>query len=436
MPRGDLAIGALIREARVRRGWSQATLARQLGVAEGRGPSGLDRGSVYRWERGRRVPDYWLPWILRVLDLEKAAAVPVAPTAGGTGGTGDTVASIVELARSDVDRRAFVQASSAYALAALALPDLDAIIRRVDDRSGPVGVGRGEVAAIRNMTKALGDAAAELGGGHVRHLAVRYLGEDVAGWLEGTYTASTGRELFTAAAELAHLVGWMAGDEGHQGLAQRYYAHSYRLAAEAGHAEVAATALRGMAVQAIDLGHRAAAVRLSEACVEQARTLDDPRATAYYQATLANAAALDGDRTTATSALTASATAIERSPATAGTSWAAHYSPGRWAHESGMILARLGDPEAAEEHLHLALDIHGLDRRRTRAIVLADLGALHLRQGNTDAALAAWEKFLDCADGLRSVKVTDALTDMRARLTRLRGLPAAEELNERAADIR
>ncbi|MGG7572883.1 hypothetical protein [Streptomyces sirii] len=48
---------------------------------------------------------------------------------------------------------------------------------------------------------------------------------------------------------------------------------------------------------------------------------------------------------------------------------------GRWAHESGMIISRLGDLDAAEEHLHLALDIHGLDRRRTRAIVLADLAA-------------------------------------------------------------
>lgn len=35
-------------------------------------------------------------------------------------------------------------------------------------------------------------------------------------------------------------------------------------------------------------------------CVNQAKNLDDPRAVAHYQATLANAAALDGDRPTAT----------------------------------------------------------------------------------------------------------------------------------------
>ncbi|MFB7338607.1 hypothetical protein ACFCZ6_00940 [Streptomyces hydrogenans] len=41
----------------------------------------------------------------------------------------------------------------------------------------------------------------------------------------------------------------------------------------------------------------------------------------------------------------------------------------------------LGDLDAAEEHLHLALGIHGLDRRRTRAMILAE------RQPETRPAL-------------------------------------------------
>ncbi len=337
-----------------------------------------------------------------------------------------------------MQRREFMAASSAYALSVLALPDLDAITRRTATAqagSPSVRVGKGEVAAVRQMTKVLGDAAAELGGGHARHLVVRYLTEDVAPWLGGSFTQAIGRELFAAVSQLVHLAGWMAGDEGNQGLAQRYYAHSFRLAAEAGDAELSATALRGMAVQAIDHGHRAAAVRLSEECVRRARALDDPRALAYYRTTLANAAALDGDRPTAASALAAAQSAIERSPAAPGESWAGHYSVGRWAHESGMILARLGDLDAAEEHLRHALDIHGLDRRRTRAIVLADLGQIRLQRGDIGAAVAGWHDFLDCADGIRSVKVHDAVQEMRARLDRLSGVPEVDGLSERAAAL-
>ncbi|WP_042434090.1 tetratricopeptide repeat protein [Streptacidiphilus anmyonensis] len=395
---------------------------------------------MYRWERGTRIPDYWKPWLVEVLELdeEPEPGPQQQPDLGvDHDQSGDTVASVIQLGGRDLERRQFLAATSAYALAALALPDLDAITRRTRAAAagGPVNVGRGEVLAIRQMATALGDTASELGGGHARHLAVRYLTQDVAPWLNGNYSEATGRELFVATSQLVHLAGWMAGDEGNQGLAQQYYAHSFRLAAEAGDPELSATALRGMAVQAIDLGHRAAAVRLSEECVHYAASIQDPRAVAYYQATLANAAALDGDRRTATAALAASETAIENAPKTPGESWAAHYSTGRWAHETGMILAQLGDLDAAQDHLHHALDIHGLDRRRTRAIVLADLGQVHLRRDDTDAALTTWNDFLDTAEGIRSVKVTTAVDEMRARLHRLRDVPAAVELDQRAATL-
>jgi hypothetical protein len=137
----------------------------------------------------------------------------------------------------------------------------------------------------------------------------------------------------------------------------------------------------------------------------------------------------------ATKHLAMSEAAIGKPAAAGGDSWAAHYSPGRWAHEFGMILSRLGDLDAAEEHLHLALDIHGLDRRRTRAIVLADLGGVCLRQGGMDGAMATWRDFLDSADGIRSVKVQAALQDMQVRLRRYSGVPEAQELRERAARV-
>ncbi|MEU0370860.1 tetratricopeptide repeat protein [Streptomyces sp. NPDC006283] len=426
-------IGELIRQACKARGWGPTKLARELGIAEGRGPHGLDRQSARRWMAGRRTPVYWLPYIVDVLGLD-AESVQAVQSVGPTGADVDTVASVLELGRSDVLRRNFLAATSAYALAALNLPDPESITRRVN-RTGAVRVGIGEVAAIRQMTKTLGDAAAELGGGHARHLAVRYLTEDVGPWLEGAYTERIGRALFAETSQLVHLAGWMAQDEGNEGLAQRYYAHAYRLAAEAGESELAATALRGLAVQAIELGPRyhAVALRLSERCVEEAQTLDDPRAVSYYQTTLADAAALDGDRRLATRALAASQTAIEKMPdAPPGDSWASHFSIGRWAHHSGMILSRLGDMDGATVHLHQALEIHGLDRRRSRAIVLADLGQVQLRQGDLDAALSTWTAFLDCAEGIRSVKITEATNGMHVRLDRYRHVPEVQEVRQRA----
>ncbi|MEU3633032.1 tetratricopeptide repeat protein [Streptomyces fradiae] len=366
----------------------------------------------------------WLPFIEQVLDID------LSEDNGGQ--FADAVTAVMLLGGTDVDRRQFLAASAAVGLAALDLPDAEAVTRRAN-RPGPVGVGMGEVTAVRTMTTTLGDAASELGGGHVRHLAVRYLTVDVKRWLDGRYTDRVGRELFAATSELVHLIGWMARDEGNQGLSQKYHLHSYRLAAEAGENELAATALRGLADQAIELGHIPTAVRLAEACEQRGRKLTNPKALAYYRNTYARAAAADGDHTTAAKLLTSAQAAIEHAPALPGQSWASHYSHGRWAHESGMIHAKLGDLAAAEEHLHLALDIHGLDRKRTRAIVLADLGHVQLKRGNTETALATWSEFLDCADGVQSVRINDGLTNIAARLPGTADSPAAAELGERIA---
>ncbi|MDT0413134.1 MULTISPECIES: tetratricopeptide repeat protein [unclassified Streptomyces] len=421
-------IGQRIRAAReARRPWcSQEKPADELSVARWGRTGFCDRQQVYRWEKDLRAPRVWLPFIEQVL------AIDLSEPKDGSATRVDTVTSVMLLGGSDVDRRQFLAASAAVGLAALEMPDAEAVLRRAN-RSGPLAVGKGEVAAIRTMTATLGDAASELGGGHARHLAVRYLTVDVARWLDGRYSEATGRELFAATSELVHLIGWMARDEGHQGLSQRYHVHSYRLAAEAGENELAATALRGLAEQALDLGHIPTAVRLAEACERRGRKLGNPKALAYYRNTYARAAAADGDHATAARLLTESQTAIERAPARPGQSWASHYSHGRWAHDSGMIHARLGDLGAAAEHLRLALDTHGLDRKRTRAIVLADLGHVQLKRGDTETALATWREFLDCAEGVRSVRIDDGLSNVAARLSGLPGTSAAAQLRERIA---
>ncbi|MFE7131395.1 tetratricopeptide repeat protein [Streptomyces sp. NPDC057638] len=342
-----------------------------------------------------------------------------------------------------MDRRSFLTTSGGGALAFLGIPDAEAVTRRVHSApEGAVRVGQGEVHAIGEMVKVLGDSAAEYGGGHVRHLAIGYLTHNVGPWLEGRYTETTGRQLYAATSRLSHLIGWMSHDHtdtsGTTATARAYYTHAYRLADEADDPELAATALRGLAVQAMDLGprHHPTALALAEKCVEHARHISDPRVSAYYQSTLAEAAALDGDHRLAARSLAHSQTSIERTADTpTGTSWASHFTIGRWAHASGMILARMGDLPAAQTQLHQALAVHGLDRRRSRAHVLGHLGTLHLRQGDLDGALTVWTEFLDTADGVHSTRIRDTAEEIRLRLTRYPHDPDAQALTQRATTL-
>lgn len=161
-----MTLGERIRAARQARRprCSQAKLADELSVARWGKAGFLDRQQVYRWETERRVPTEWLPFIEQVLQLDLSGENE-APFA-------DTVASVMCLGGRDVlDRRQFLTASAAVGLAALDLPDAEAVTRRAN-RPGPVAVGMGEVAAVRTMTTTLGDVASELGGGHARHLGV------------------------------------------------------------------------------------------------------------------------------------------------------------------------------------------------------------------------------------------------------------------------
>jgi hypothetical protein len=89
-------------------------------------------------------------------------------------------------------------------------------------------------------------------------------------------------------------------------------------------------------------------------------------------------------------------------------------------------------PSLRDDH---ALAIHGPYLGRTRAIALADLGHDHLRQDDAEAALATWGDFLDSAEGIRSVKVTEAAASMRARLHRVMHVPAAQKRDQRAAAL-
>ncbi|WP_234443820.1 helix-turn-helix domain-containing protein [Streptomyces sp. NRRL B-24484] len=425
-PRQPDAVGERIKQAREDADLTQPQLARRAGISESL-LAKVETG-------GRPATTTTIAAVARALAISPARLTGVSALDDGEV---DTVKSLLELGRmehgrseSDVLNRR--QALAAGALTALGLPDPDAVLRRLNAQTdATVRVGPGEVNAVRAMTRVLGDAAAELGGGTARQMAVTYLHGDVSRWLQGRWTENTGRQLYAATSEMVHLIGWMNQDAGHQNLAEDYYNHAYVLAGEAGDPELACTALRGRAIRAIDLHRPALAVRLAEQCVEQARGLD-PKALAYYETTLADAAALDGNRHLAMQYIAASQTHIERAADAPGASWASHFSIGRWAHHTGMILARLGDNTAAEDHLNRALDIHGLDRRRSRAIVLADLGTVRLRRDDQDGALTAWSEFLDTAAGVHSVKIRDAVVDLQARLERL-NTAAANELAQRAA---
>jgi len=158
---------------------------------------------------------------------------------------GDPIAWIIELGRDVMlDRRTAITAG-AYSLAAATTPAFPHSLAAPVSPSG--SAGQADVARIRQMTALFADLDDRHGGGHARTAIAAYLAHDVAPLLRGT-TGTARPDLFAAASQLTYLAAWMAADDGHSGLAQRYYVQAVRFADEAGDPLLRTTALRSMAV--------------------------------------------------------------------------------------------------------------------------------------------------------------------------------------------
>src|SRR2546421_346623 len=162
----------------------------------------------------------------------------------------DTLSALADLRRIDVDldRRQALRAA-VYSVAALAVPAAPWWARMAErgiSRSTGSGrrVGRGDVAAVRDMAELFSRMDQRHGGGHARTAVVQYLTSEVAAYLQGSFADDRVRwAMYSTASELAYLAGWMAFDNSEHALAQRYFTEAVRLAAEGDDGPMAAHVL-------------------------------------------------------------------------------------------------------------------------------------------------------------------------------------------------
>ncbi|MGW0858911.1 regulator, partial [Streptomyces sp. NPDC002690] len=135
--------------------------------------------------------------------------------------------------------------------------------QRQTERGPGQRVGNGDVAALRSVGELFRSLDHAYGGGHARQALIRYLEHEAEPMLRGSYTETTGRRLFAAAADLTRLAGWTSYDIAAHGLAQRYFVQALRLAQAAGDRAYGSYVLITMSRQAVYLGHGREAVQLA-----------------------------------------------------------------------------------------------------------------------------------------------------------------------------
>ncbi|WP_211588946.1 Tat pathway signal protein [Allorhizocola rhizosphaerae] len=446
-------LAAAIAEARWSHAQAAAALLRVAAEVGARELAAVSRSHVSHWVAGSH-PSGSAPALLaeafsrrlgRLVspeDLGLSAATDALPALDWNL---DTLAALADLGRVNVDvgRRSLLEAA-AYSVAALAVPDstwwTDMADRaKARTSSANRSVGRGDLDAVREMVVFFSRLDQRRGGGHARSAVVQYLTTDVAQYLHGSFTDdAVRRDMFSAASELAYLVGWMAFDNAEHAAALHYFTASVKLAAEANDPAMAAHTLRAMAHQAIDLGHIQHGLSLATASIEGNRyRLASPRERALLGVVHARGLAATGDDRAAATALNKAETDLASAePGDDEPSRVFFFGEASLAHETGCALRDSNDLTGAARELRRSVRTRkAATFTRTHAVTLGYLGAVQARQGNLDEACATWNTALDAMDGIRSARARQTVADMRSALSpfRGRGFAAANALDARAA---
>jgi hypothetical protein len=445
----NLRLQALIDEA----GFSHKGLARRVNdLGRAKGVSGLtyDHSSVIRWLKGEH-PRQPIPAIIaEVFSMNLGRNVTAGdlgfpptnelPNLGLRFATSwrDTIDVITALWRSDLERRQFIVDSvfvaGAYATSAirwLTAPPTGVSLPTRSTRQ----VGHADVDAIREVTQTFHRLDNLFGGGRARSTVVRYLHDEVGPLLhDGRYSDAVGRDLFTAAAELTRLAGWMAYDLEQHGLAQRYLIQALRLAREANNYALGGEILAGMSHQAVYLHRADDALDLARAAYESATRAGLPALASESLIMQAHALAIDNEPTACGRALNAAEQTFERSGSTDTPQWLSYFDEAYMAAKFGHCFRELGQGGKTEYFAQRSLDmVDGYVRGRTFNVVL--LANAQLQQQNLDEACATGNQAIDLGAGLQSARTIKYIRDLRRRMIKFSKEPVVSEFQERAHEL-
>ncbi len=439
----------LIEEA----GFSHKGLAHRVNdLGRAKGISGLayDHSSVIRWLRGEHPRQPIPALIADVFSMNLGREITTGEV--GLPGSGelpeiglrfatswrDTIEVITALWRSDLERRQFIVDSvfAAGAYATSAIRWLTTPPARISLPSRPVRqVGRVDVNAIQEVTQTFHRLDNLFGGGRARATIVRYLHDEVGPLLrDGRYSETIGRELFTAAAELTRLAGWMAYDLEQHGLAQRYLIQALRLAREADNYALGGEILAGMSHQAVYLHRPDDALDLARAAYESATKAGLPALASESLIMQAHALAIDNEPSACGKALNAAERAFEHSNTSDTPQWLSYFDEAYIAAKFGHCFRELGQGDRAEYFAHRSLNmVDGYVRGRTFNVVL--LANAHLQQQDLDQACAIGNQALDLASGLQSARTVRYIRDLRRRMSKFSKEPVVSDFQARAHEL-
>ncbi|MFI7099920.1 tetratricopeptide repeat protein [Streptomyces sp. NPDC050161] len=433
MPEPNTGLERLYRET----GWTLRQFAQEINrIGTERGtPLRYREPSVHQWLKGHLPKEEARPVITEALSRRLHRPVTLCETGfpphKESSAQPSTVEGLLDLGRIDMDpsRRSVVNA--ALFSVALTVPGWPDVIGRMEAaQGGTTGrIGAAEVNMVVAMTERISDLDDQFGGRHARPMAAAFLVNTVAPYLRSEASESVRKNMMSAASDLCYLTGYMAVDEGLHGVAQQYYVKALQLAGASEDHLTYCTTLRGMSVQAVDLGHGRESKRLADAAAA-ASPAAGPRMRAFLAGQQAHASAQLGDRSGALTYLREAEAAMEK--AESRSKPFGSYDPSSLNYHVSQVRYELGDVtgsiSAMEQSDQLRYDVY----RRARVRHRATLAERQLEIGHLEEACRTWHLALDDYPMVQSGRADQRISSMFKRIRPHLKNHAARDLYERA----
>ncbi|MER8060762.1 MULTISPECIES: tetratricopeptide repeat protein [unclassified Streptomyces] len=400
-------------------GWTLRQCAQAINrVGTERGtPKQYRAPSVHQWLSGSVPRDDARPLILEALARKLGRPVTYAEVGFPAPGSGteatpfSAVDGIIDLGRLDMDPSRRSVLSAALFSVALAVPEWPDVVGRMEaaQRGMRTRLGMSDVHTVSAMTEQLSSMDDQFGGRTARPLAATFLVNTVAPFLRTNGPEDVRKAMMSAASDLCYLTGYMAVDEGLHGLAQRYYLKALELAGAAEDHLTYCTTLRGMSVQAVDLGQGPMAMRLADAAAASSPQAG-PRMRAFLVGQQAHAAAQIGDRRSARMYLQEAEVAMDKAESRGKVFGS--YDPASLNYHTSQVRYEMGDVQGAVAAMQEADRLRYSIYRRTRVKERAILAERQLVVGHLEAACKTWGLALDDYPLVNSGRIDKRMTDM------------------------
>jgi tetratricopeptide (TPR) repeat protein len=386
-----------------------------------------DVSLVYRWEKGTLGKDRVRPGTSRRLLLAKVCEAEVLRLDG-------------------IGRRTFLKKLTALASTPWLAAALDDVLQlgksptlltddeRFANWDGRKRVTTGAVDAVKDLTRTLRRVDNQLGGGYAQALISNHLRSTVMPMLrEGRHDESVGQQLRTAAAELAHLAGWMAYDVEQHVTARQYLDQALLLSMGASDPTFGGEVLAGMSHQAIYLNRVTEAIDLAQAARQTAMRANLPTliAEAYVMEAQGYARRGEGKRTA--TFLHRAQLAFEQSNQSDRPEWIQYFDEAYLAAKFAHCFRDLGDWNHATTFARQSLDMDN-DFVRGRAFNTALLASTVIESDLHEACALGCDA-LQLVCGLQSGRGLQYIRDLQHRLQARGNEDVVRIFNDRVTEV-